>query len=192
MADRGASANFLTELAKSQQEPFWLFSLQLDVADGGPVYATDCHRPIVFGGNTYLANGYLLGFSGISESAELRVKSCSVALSGVDQSWIFTVLTVNYIDRQLLIYKGYVTADADVLVVDPIAVFDGRVDGLQVKEDPETGKCVVTIAAADAWCDFTRKSGRHMVDAEQNIFFPSDTGLSRVSQINVPIKWGSA
>lgn len=192
MADRGASAAFLTELAKAAHEPFWLFELRLDVADGSTVYATDCHRNIVFGGNTYLANGNLLSWSGIQESAELRIKSCSVSLSGVDQSWISTVLTANYVDRRLLVYKGFVTADADVMVVDPIAVFDGRVDGCSVDEDPEAGTCTVSIAAADEWVAFERLSGRHTCDSEQKVFFPTDTGLSRVSQINVPIKWGAA
>jgi len=191
MADRGASAAFLTELVKDQNEPFHLFELQLDVADGGTVRNTDLHRDVSWGGNSYLANGHFMQFSGIQESAELRVKTCSVTLSGVDQAWIATVLTVNYIDRRLLIYKGFVNATTDAVIVDPIAIFDGRVDSAQTEEDPSAGTCSVTLTAADDWVDFERLNGRHTNPTEQQALFPSDLGFQYVDMINKQIQWGA-
>ena len=85
-----------------------------------------------------------------------------------------------------------VKIDGAGVVIDPIAIFDGRADSPMIEEDPDSGKCVVVLAAAQHWVDFERRPGRHTNHEEQQIWFPGDKGFEFVSGLNREIKWGAA
>jgi hypothetical protein len=106
--DRSASSAWLAEIAKAQSQPFHLFEFALD---SGTLYMTDAPRDIVYNGQTYTALSHFLEFSGIEETSELKVSTCTVTLSGVDQTMISAVLNEDYLDRQLKIYKGFIKED---------------------------------------------------------------------------------
>lgn len=76
------------------------------------------------------------------------------------------------------------------VVVDPIAIFDGRCDQPSITEDPESGKCVVTIDAASHWVDFERIPGRHTNDSEQQLWFPGDRFFEHVHAQAREVIWG--
>lgn len=189
MSGRGASAAFLSEIAKPANQPVHLFEAHFD---DGVIRNTDGYKTLTWNGNVYLANGHFMQFSGVQETAELKVSECDIALSGVDQVWIAAVLAKNYIDRRLVIYKGMLAASTDAVIVDPIPIFDGRMDSPLITENPADGKCVVSIHAASHWVDFERKPGRHTNDQEQQFFFPGDKCFEYSSQLNKEIKWGAA
>lgn len=189
MAGRGASAAFLTEIAKPANQPVHLFEAHFD---DGVIRNTDAYRTLTWGGNTYLANGHFMQFSGIQESAALKVSECDIALSGVDQVWISAVLAKQYIDRRLVIYKAMLSAGTDAVIVDPVPIFDGRMDAPAITENPDDGKCIVAIHAASHWVDFERKPGRHTNHEEQQIHFPGDRGFEYAAQLTKEIKWGVA
>jgi hypothetical protein len=188
--NRGASAAVQAEWAKAANAPAHLLEVRFDAGDGGSVYLTDSYRSVIWGGNTYVGVGQLLGFSGLTESLELRVADITVELSGVDQSFIATFLQRKYIDRRLLINKAFFDA-TDTLVIDPFAIHDGRMDEPRIVEDPEAGKCVVQVASRDQFADFEKLSGRHTNPHDQNIFFPMDRGFDKLAQLNsTPFVWG--
>lgn len=184
--DRGFSPATIAETGKDSNRPLHLIEIWFDTQ---LVPMTDSYRAINWNGNVYIATGHLLNFSGVEESAELQVTQATVTLSGVDQVWIANVMQQNYIDRRLVIYKGFLDA-ADALVVDPGPIFDGRMDAPVIDEDPASGQCTVMITAASHWTDFERTPGRHTNDAEQQIWFPGDKGFEFVSQLNKQIIWG--
>jgi hypothetical protein len=186
MADRGASAAVITELGKSQNRPFHLVEVVFDVT---PIYITDAWMNISRNGQTYTALGHFLGFSDIEESSELQVANLTAQLSGVDQSVISAVLTENYIDRPLRIYKGFLDGNMAV-IANPVLIFEGRMDSPVIQENPDDGSCVVSVSATNAWVDFERLSGRHTNHEEQQIFFPGDMGFEFVSEITQEITWG--
>lgn len=196
MTARGASVAVLAEMAKAQNAPFHLIEIRLDTADGGTVYMCDGSRAVVFGGNTYLAMGHFLSYSGVSESADSKISTAALALSGVDQTMVSLVLTKQYIDRQLVIYKGFLDTTTDVLLVDPIAIFNGRMDDPAIQEDPAAGSCTVAISATDAFSDFTRLIGRHTNPNDQaTAGFASDRGLDLVAALagqTTTLIWGRA
>ena len=192
MSGRGASAAALAQIGAVQNSPFHLFEGYFDSAT---VYLTDWNRPVSWGGHTYLQGGHFLSFDGVQETADLQVTEAHVTLSGVDQTVISLVLNENYIDRRLVIYKAFMTS-ADALVVDPFAIFDGRMDAPVISEDPGTdgggGQCTVVLTASSHWVDFQRTPGRHTNDAEQQIFFPGDLGFIYASEASRQISWGVA
>ena len=188
MSGRGLSAAALTQINAAQNAPFHLFEAYFD---SGTAYATDAARDVAWGGHTYLANGNLLGFSGVQESADLQVTEAQVQLSGVDQTWVALVLAENYIDRRIVIYKAFLDTATDALIVDPGAIFDGRMDSPTIEEDPGSGKCTVTLTATSHWVDFERRPGRHTNLAEQKSFFPTDTAFRYVTEQTRTITWGA-
>lgn len=187
MANRGSSAAFQAEAIKAANKPIHLVALYLD---GASTFATDAYRTITWGGDTYAAVSHFLGFDGLEETSDLSVTQTRVSLAGVDQSLIAGVLQHAYLDRRLVIRKGFLD-DADNVIVDPVPILDGRCDAPVIEEDPVSGKCMVTLAVSAQWVDFERKPGRHTNHDEEQIWFPGDMGFQYISQLNREIKWGA-
>lgn len=185
--DRGASAAFLVELLKSTSSPCHLVEVHFD---DGTIYMTDAWRSVVWGGNTYVANGHFLNFSGLSETAELQVHTLNLSVSAVDQTWIAAALTKPYINRRVAIYKAFLDYTQSVVTL-PIEIWRGGMDGMQIVDAPD-GKCAVAISATGQHGDFDRRAGRHTNPSEHKIFFPGDTFFDRCAQLNKVIKWGAA
>lgn len=187
MTDRDASADVLAEIAKAASQPIHLVELYLDTQT---VRVTDAWRNVSWGGNDYIAVGQLLAFDGIDESVDLQVTSVRVSLSGVMQESIALVLSHNYIDARLVIYKAFIDSTASGVVIDPIAIFDGRCDAPLIEENPDDGKCLLLLSAAQHWVDFERRPGRHTNHEEQQLHFPGDMGFQYVANLNRDLKWG--
>jgi hypothetical protein len=155
----------------------------------GTLTLTDAHRNLVYGGNTYLGAGYLLGMTAIQETAEALVHQLTVTFSGVDQVWIANVLTEAFMDRRLVVRRAFINPTSDALVADPVLVFDGRMDAPSIAEDPEAGTCTVAVTATNHWTDFLRRPGRHTASAEHQIFFPDDPSFDLLTTLRDPVKW---
>lgn len=188
MTARGMSAAARAQAAASSNQPIHLIAVYFD--DLTARY-TDAYRNIVWGGDTFTAAGSLLEFSGITESIELRVTQAQIRLSGVDQVWIAWLLAKQYVDRRVVIWKGFLSS-TDSLVVDPVAILDGRMDAQTIEENPNEGTCIVTVSASSHWVDFERRPGRHTNDAEQQRHFSGDKGFEFAAQASKQITWGRA
>jgi hypothetical protein len=71
-------------------------------------------------------------------------------------------------------------------------VFEGRIDQPTISEEWTSGKSTVSISATNSWVDFSRNTGRHGNNAEQQIYFPNDVGFEFASEIVKDITWGKA
>lgn len=152
------------------------------------VRLTDYARTVGYGGNDFPPAGQLLGISEIVESAQVIVAEARVSLSGVDQTFVATVLGETYLDRRMVVYRAFL--DAAGAVAYARAVFDGRMDAPEVEEDPTSGTCTVTVPATSYWADFERRPGRHTNHEETQLYFPGDRFFEFVSQVNKQITWG--
>lgn len=184
--DRGSSTAFQAEVVKAKNAPVHLCSV---TTTGGTFYMTDAYKDIVYNGHTYLKVGHFLNFSEIEESYEVMVSNVTISLSGVDQANIANFLNNDYIDQPVKIYLGFL-GDSDVLVSDPILIFEGRIDMPVVNEDPTGGSCIVAVQASNAWVDFQRRTGRRANHEEQQIYFPGDKGFEFASEVIHEIFWG--
>jgi len=186
--DRGSTSAFQTEVVKSNNRPVHLVEVYFD---DETVYMTDAFKDITYNSNSYTAVGHFMGFSDIEEAAEVIVSSVTLSLGGIDQVWISRVLNKAYIDRTVKIYTAFLD-DALALIVDPVLIFEGRMDTPTIQEDPDSGKSSVSVSATNSWVDFTRKTGRHTNHEEQQIHFAGDKGFEFASEIVKDITWGKA
>ncbi len=186
--DRGASAAFITEILKSSNQPIYLVEAWFD---DGTIRMSDAWVNVVWGGNTYTANGYFLGFSGLSETSDMTIPNVTVQVSAVDQTWIAIALSKPYIDRRIAVYKAFLDY-TQALISSPLLMFDGRIDTLEISDDPGHGSCTIAVSASSQWVDFQRTPGRHTNDDEEQIWYPGDRGFQFVTNFNQQIKWGAA
>ena len=186
MSDRGMSASVKTETAKAANRPFHLVAIEFS---DETLYLTDSYKTIAFGGHDYTALGHLLGFSDIEETAELQVASMTGSLSGVNQTFISSFLSKDYLNRPIKVYKGFLDAN-EVVLADPVLIFDGRMDRPVIEEDSDSGDSVVTVTATNQWSDFERTPGRHTNHEEQQIWFSGDKGFAFASEVVKDIVWG--
>lgn len=179
------SALITSEVAKESVHMFDLVELQFSTT----VYLTNSYKDVAWNGNTYLSTG-LLSMSAVTEDTELSAGSINVTLSGVDQDNISTALTEDFINDRVLIYRGFFN-DATV-IVDPVLIFDGRIDSFDMPEDVTSGTSNLIWSVLSHWADFEKIAGRRTNHNDQIRYYPNDKGFEFASEIIKDIKWGRA
>lgn len=184
MSGRGASGAVLAEWVKPLNRPVHLLEIDFDPY----VYLTDAAVDLSWNGHIYIASQYL-GFSSISETSELLVNSCTISLSGADQTIVAVLLQESYLNRRVKIRKAMLDSGLQV-IADPVLIFDGRMDKPAIAVDPDNGTVTCGVEGVSQWTDFERRPGRHSNDAEQQKLFPGDRGFAGVAVIPDQIFWG--
>ena len=184
--DRGSTTAFQTEIVKDENKPFHLLSVAFD---SGPVYLSDGNFAVTYDSNTYNPTGHFLSFSDIVESNQLTIETVTVSLSGVDQTYTNLLLSEDYIDREVKIFKAFLN-DSNALVADPIQVFAGRISDAVVTEDNNSNTASISITCSSQFVDFDKTNGRYTNLESQQTFFSGDTGLRYSSVILKDITWG--
>jgi len=184
MADRGMTAAVLTEIAESQNKPFHLVDIQFTT---GTVYFTDSNRDIDWNYRTYTAAGDFLTFSDITEQNAMTVGEIEVQLSGVDRAYLSTILNETFMDRILIIRKGFLN-DSNAIIVNPIIIYQGRMDQPNIIES--SNDCVISVTVANQFVDFIKTTGRYTNTDSQALFFPNDRGFQYAHQVIKEINWG--
>lgn len=184
--DRGSTGAFQTEIVKSANKPFHLVKL---ILDEGSHYLSDCYIPITYDGNEYLPTGSFLNFSDIIESNETNIEQIGISLSGIDQTFNSIFLTVDYIDREIEIYKAFLDTN-DSLVSDPLLIFNGRLNNPTIKEDVDAGTSTLSFTASSLFVDFDKINSRFTNNESQQSFFAGDTGFRFSSVVVKELNWG--
>ena len=184
--DRGSTGAFQTEIVKSANKPFHLVKL---ILDEGSHYLSDCYIPITYDGNEYLPTGSFLNFSDIVESNETNIEQIGISLSGIDQTFNNIFLTVDYIDREIEIYKAFLDTN-DSLVSDPLLIFNGRLNNPTIKEDVDAGTSTLSFTASSLFVDFDKINSRFTNNESQQSFFSGDTGFRFSSVVVKELNWG--
>ncbi len=184
MSGRGAGGAVLAEWSKGLCRPVHL----LEVDFNPYIYLTDAGTNLTWNGNAYLASQFL-GFSAISETADLLVNSVTVSLSGVDQAVIAILLQETYLHRKLKIRTAMLDASLSI-IADPTLRFEGRIKSATIAVEPDSGTVTCAVDASSHWADFEARNGRHSNHAEQQRLFPEDMGFRQVSTLDREVYWG--
>ena len=190
MTNRGSTSAFQTEIVKSQNQPIHLVKIYFDIPTGTQ-YLTDSFIPITYDSHTYSPLGYFLSFSDIEETTQLIINSLTLSISGVDQVYISHVLSERFIDRKVVIYKGFLSTSDDSLIADPVLIFQGNMNTPSIHEAENEGMSTVSISVANQFVDFEKTSGRYTNQASQQSVYPGDLGFNYASEIIKDIVWGA-
>ena len=190
MTNRGSTSAFQTEIVKSQNQPIHLVKIYFD-SPTGTQYLTDSFIPITYDSNTYSPLGYFLSFSDIEETTQFIINSLTLSISGVDQVYINHVLSERFIDRKVVIYKGFLSTSDDSLIADPVLIFQGNMNTPSIHEAENEGMSTVSISVANQFVDFEKTSGRYTNQASQQSVYPGDLGFNYASEIIKDIVWGA-
>lgn len=187
MTQRDMTASMITEVAKQKNEPFHLYDFYFD---SGTIYLTDAGMNLTWSSNTYTNAGKALGFDAIEESVEVEVTEIQIHLTGVASDIISTVLTEDFIDRRVIVRKGFLNSSG-AIIADPVVIFDGRMDGPSLSEDPLAGTADIVVPAANHFVDFETTNGRRTNSTEQKKLFSTDKGFDFVPSLtDKVIRWG--
>ena len=184
--DRGSTGAFQTEIVKSANKPFHLLKLSFDDVS---YFLSDAYIPVTYDSNTYTPTGSFLNFSDIVETNEANIETITIALSGVDTTYINLFLTGGYLDRTVQIYKAFLDS-SDALVSDPLLIFDGRLNNPVIKEDVDAGTSTIAVQASSLFVDFDRINTRFTNNESQQSFFSGDTGFRFSSVVVKELNWG--
>lgn len=144
---------------------------------------------ITYDSENYDALGGLLSISQLDQSNNLQIQNITLSLTGIDGVHTSHVLNYDYIDRQIIIHRAFLSNG--VLVGTPVKLFQGRLNQPTIKDDPN-GEALVTITASSYLSDFDRKPARHTNHTEQIARFPNDRFFESWGIIDKDIIWGKA
>jgi len=177
LTQRGMSTQFSTELS---QDSITIYHLYRGEFPDGNVQFTDLPYDTSFNGYSYTGVGNALGYDAIEEVSGLQSNGVRIYFNAANASLLALLLEQNLIDRPVYIYRGMIDASGQQ-VSDPLLIFEGRTDGIQLSEDPEKGSMQIILDCFDENVDFERINGRRTNYEEQQIYFPGDKGFSFIA-----------
>ena len=183
MSGRGASGAVLTEWGAESCRAVHLLEVDFDPY----LYLTDAGTDVDWNSHTYTSSS-LLSFSSISETSELLANSCTISLSGVDQSVVAALLQETYLHRKVKIRLAMLNENM-LVISSPVLIFDGRMTRPSISVDPDTGAVNCAVEAVSLF-QFDTTRGRHSNDIEQQRYYPEDRGFKQVVSIPEKIFWG--
>lgn len=176
-------------LAEIGQKTIWPVLIADLETSGGNVRAWSGIGNLVFGGNTYLGTGNLGTIGPVKESGdEIRANAITFQLSGIPSSLLSTALGTQYQGRPAKLWLGFLDS-AGALIADPVLIFDGRMDVMDIDEGPDISTIIVT--AESRLADLNRPRIRRYTNEDQEQLFSGDKGLEFVPALqNKEIIWG--
>jgi len=152
-----------------------------------PLRYTSWARNVTALSETWASSGHYLDISDVVETAELRVNSLTITLSGVEQSFISLLLNNNYHHIRALVYKAVIDS-SDVVIGAPILIFDGPIESFSMDDSDDSSEVQITVASH--WTNFEAINGRKTNSNSQQIHFPGDLGFEFSASTVKDIKWG--
>jgi len=142
-------------------------------------------------GHIWYGAGSLGKVSTVEETTELRATGASFQLSGIPADLITKVSTSPIQGRKARLYLAFMEDDFKTLIMDPVLIFDGRMDTVDIADSGDTA--TVTLTAESRLRDLERTRTRRYTDADQQGRFPGDKGLEYVPSLqDKQIVWGRA
>jgi len=182
---RGITSAMDSALSASEVKPFFL----VDLMFSSPVYLWSGTYTLSHDSKSYLGTGDLMTVEIPQETQDIGAVGVRMQLSGLTGTNILTAaLQQEYQGKSVTIKLGAFNTSGNV-VADPVVVFEGFMDVMQITEDGNTS--TITLSVENKLIRLESANHRRYTDADQKIDHPSDSGFEFVTDIQEKqIKWG--
>jgi hypothetical protein len=181
---RDISTSLRDQMAARVNLPIGFFE---GLFDSGALRLWTGYDTISWNGVEWTGAGHLIGLSEIAESQELRAIGASATLSGIPSDFISLALSEDYQGRRCNFYIGAMSIGQ--IVADPILLFGGTADVMEIDDSGEYGSITITIESR--LIDLERPREHRYEHEDQQAIYPGDLGLEYVPTIqDQPIIWG--
>ena len=196
---RSLTSSIRDQLLSRDIKPCLLLKLEF-TGKAGDVNVWNGAGDLSFNGDVYAAVGNLGGVSSYQETTELRANGMSFTLSGIPSSLISLALDEEFQQRRATLWIGFFDDSVSPgLLNDPIVIFRGRMDTMDIQRGPETS--VITINAESIFIALERAPMRRHMAEDHNLdglapsassgFTVYDKGFDQVPNIqDQKIYWG--
>ncbi len=182
---RDLTAAAKTESQASLVRPVALVKLAFD---SGDMRVWSGRGDLTWNSETYTGIGALGRISAVEEGVEQKAFGIAFELSGIPSSTISIALGEDVQGRTAQIWLGFLDSTYQ-LVADPVLVFRGRMDTMDVKLGEEG---TVSVTAESRLIDWERPRERLYTDAGQKERYPGDEGFAFVNEsVEKEIVWGA-
>lgn len=178
------------EISDDVVKPFILVKAMFDA----PLYLWTGQKNQQFGGNTYLGEGALLSFGGVSETSDLGAEGITLGMAfssnnitaDIMQKVVSDDYQGNPITVSLTLYRGGIGGYSN-----PIVIFDGFIDVMSVEDDGNVAD--IKLTAESHLIRLGRKNNRRYTNRDQQFYFSGDDGLIHSSGVQEKqVIWGRA
>lgn len=184
---RTMSPNMAALTTDSAVNPFILAEAEFA---SGTVRLWNGHGPLSWDGEQWLGGGTLLELSSVEETASTSAAGVKISLSGIPSDMLALALGEHYQGRRVRLWLGAMD-DAGQIVADPIPLFAGRMDVMNIDEGAETS--TIVMSAENQLIDLKRADDLRYTDAAQKALYPGDRGLEFVAALqDRELIWGRA
>lgn len=157
---------------------------------GGTLRLATGDVDVVFGGNTYTADGTLGECGAAEETTDLKPRTLTLTLSGARADLIAVLRTTTWQYVRMDGWLGFINAATGALVADPYPIApDLRTSSATIVLD--RGRATVTLEVEGRELALQRNSAVLATDSAQRARYTGDTGMSKVTSIaEKQIQWG--
>ena len=134
------------------------------------LYYTNHAADLAVGGTTYISNGLVSEFSGVSQSQGINLSSYTLKLSNVANDIARGYTATNYRGHEAIIYMAIVV-DGSV-VGTPTVIYKGTLDTFGVRETNSSS--ALTLKLTSHWANYNQKGGRYTSDSVQQGLYEGD------------------
>jgi hypothetical protein len=176
-----------TETLAGALHPVLLVELQFS---GGTVNFWTGLGTLHWDGKDWTGTGYFGRISPVEETVKTQAGGVEFVLSGIQASVISVALNQQYQGRPGKFWLGFLDDDATI-VIDPVLVFAGRMDVMNMEEAGDTATISVTIE--NELIDLERPRVFRYTPEDHKKYFPGDTFFDQVDALqDVQIRWGKS
>lgn len=143
---------------------------------------------IEWDGKVWMGAGALLSVGPVAETTDQSAQGFTAALSGIPTDVIALALGEARQGKAGTAWLGFFD-EAGALIVDPLEMFQGRLDVPSIEESAETA--TVTITYESGRIDMGRPRERRYTSEDQKRDYPDDLGFDFVEAITeLELTWG--
>jgi hypothetical protein len=156
--------------------------------DSGDVLAHSRLGPLTFGGDTYSGVGQFGGVTPAEESSDLSRTTLNLTLSNIPGDMGAIALGEHYQGRTATLYLGYIDPDTQQLAGDPVILYRGRMDTMDVEQGDTF---TVTVGIESRFAAWDKPAVRRYNNADQQARYPGDRGMEFAEQsAEKQVVWG--